>query len=156
MVKKKFEKKFLAQNSIINVDYENISDFVFTRIFFQLLKKLQVPDLKLQCCVFTSSNFWREFVKFPRYSIRKSLCIIHNVGCAGNFLLDKDRLRQYFSQECRHPWRETVERMGNGLKDDTYKSLVMRFNIFTLQIQISLSTEYICTSHILCFIIQCC
>ena len=32
--KKKFEKKFLAQNSIINVDYENISDFVFTRIFF--------------------------------------------------------------------------------------------------------------------------
>ena len=35
--------------------------------------------------------------------------------------------------------------MGNGQKDDTYKSLVMRFNIFTLQIQISLSTEYICT-----------
>ena len=60
------------------------------------------------------------------------------------------------SQECRHPWRETVEGMGNGQKDDTYKSLVMRFNIFTLQIQISLSTEYICTSHILCFIIQCC
>ena len=75
------------------------------------------------------------------------------VGCAG---CDRDRLRQYFSQECRHPWRETVERMGNGQKDDTYKSLVMRFNIFTLQIQISLSTEYICTSHILCFIIQCC
>ena len=44
--KKKFEKKFLAQNSIINVDYENISDFVFTRIFFSTFEKITSPRLE--------------------------------------------------------------------------------------------------------------
>ena len=70
-------------------------------------------------------------------------------GVCRKFSPGQRQIAVNFSQECRHPWRETVEGMGNGQK-------VMRFNIFTLQIQISLSTEYICTSHILCFIIQCC
>ena len=66
-------------------------------------------------------------------------------GVCRKFSPGERQIAVNFSQECRHPWRETVEGMGNGQKDDTYKSLVMRFNIFTLQIQISLSTEYICT-----------
>ena len=43
VVKKFLKKKFLAQNSVFNVDYENKRDFVFTQnFFFQNLKKSQV------------------------------------------------------------------------------------------------------------------
>ena len=49
MSKKILKKKFLAQNSIFNVDYENISDFVFTRIFFSTLEKITSPGLS---CVY--------------------------------------------------------------------------------------------------------
>ena len=45
--KKISKKKFLAQNSIFNVDYENISDYVFTQIFFSTIEK--ITSLGLSC-----------------------------------------------------------------------------------------------------------
>ena len=71
--KKNLKKKFLAQKLVFNVDYENISDFVFTRIFFRNVKKIQSVKKNFEKKIFsTELNFQCRLRKYKR------LCVYTN------------------------------------------------------------------------------
>ena len=68
MYKNTFTNTFQTMTS---VDYENISDYVFTRIFFfQLLKKLQVLDLVV--CILEYIIYTRIYTQFLLERLRQN------------------------------------------------------------------------------------